>query len=192
MASPTNAQPPLNKIHFPEIPHSFIYNCKFLSWADILWAYEKNLVNLGFLIGYADHHVSSGLYDPLEFEIILQSALDTEIIENLSKSLAKKEGDKKLSKSKEKWIFIALKWIFENKTTYTDPLGEVESIYEDFDYPLEIESFVRYMPPANDYNPKKHNTTENIKKLFQNWSDYLERKSSALENLDNQQKNQNI
>ena len=39
---------------------------------------------------------------------------------------------------------------------------EVEVIYADFDYPYEIESFIKYMPPSDGYDPSTHSQIENI------------------------------
>lgn len=58
---------------------------------------------------------------------------------------------------------------FRKQNSLHRPLSEVELIYEDFDYSLEIKSFVRYMPPANDYDPNNHSATENIKNFFRSW-----------------------
>ncbi|ENW7688323.1 DUF2247 family protein, partial [Neisseria gonorrhoeae] len=43
----------------------------------------------------------------------------------------------------------------------------------DFDYPEEIESFVRYMPPKDGYIPSNHSYEENIARLYSHWEHYL-------------------
>ncbi|HFC6348968.1 TPA: DUF2247 family protein, partial [Neisseria lactamica] len=45
--------------------------------------------------------------------------------------------------------------------------------YADFDYPEEIESFVRYMPPKDGYIPSAHSNEENIARLYVHWERYL-------------------
>ena len=51
---------------------------------------------------------------------------------------------------------------------------EDERIYADFDYPSELESFVRYMPVTDKYNPKAHSATENHARLMSKWKAFLE------------------
>ncbi|GGY20439.1 DUF2247 family protein [Paludibacterium paludis] len=53
-------------------------------------------------------------------------------------------------------------------------IGEVETIYAEFDYPSEIENFVRYMPVTDGYEPSLHSKAENEKRLFENWKKYLD------------------
>ncbi|WP_416172281.1 DUF2247 family protein [Actimicrobium sp. CCC2.4] len=50
----------------------------------------------------------------------------------------------------------------------------MEKIYADFNYPHEIEHFVRYMPVSGDYDPAQHTINENIIRLFYNWRIYLD------------------
>ena len=54
----------------------------------------------------------------------------------------------------ESWLYAILTWVYEHRDKLPDPLGIVEELYADFDYPPEISSFVRYMPPSDNYEPK--------------------------------------
>lgn len=51
----------------------------------------------------------------------------------------------------------------------------MESIYTDFDYPAEMDSFIKYMPPTDGYDPSLNSYTENINRLMKNWENYLQR-----------------
>ncbi len=79
-------------------------------------------------------------------------------IESLLKKIVKVDH----GYSTEKWLYIILLDLFNKRKELDDPLGRVEEIYENFDYPEEIESFVRYMPVSDDYDPSKHTNDENI------------------------------
>ena len=76
--------------------------------------------------------------------------------------------------SKRKWLYLNLLWLFENKSNIGDPLGAVEEVYANFDYPPEIAGFVRYMPPADGYDPSVHGSDENQTRMFDAWSEFLE------------------
>lgn len=47
---------------------------------------------------------------------------------------------------KEKWLYLILKWLYKNRSKYKDPLAIVEELYEEFEYPEDMKTFVRYMP----------------------------------------------
>ncbi|MNL84591.1 hypothetical protein D3C87_2126040 [compost metagenome] len=68
-------------------------------------------------------------------------------------------------------MFLLLNWVFEHREQFTDPLGMIETIYADFDYPEEITSFVRYMPTQH---PLSNLMDLNIERLYHNWKMYLE------------------
>ena len=38
-----------------------------------------------------------------------------------------------------------------------------EEVYADFDYPEDMNSFIKYMPVSDDYNPSLHTEEENLK-----------------------------
>ncbi|TLG90648.1 DUF2247 family protein [Pseudomonas edaphica] len=167
-------------MYFSMIPYSFIYNCVFLCWRDVLWGYEHKLVGWEFVVGMADFHVSNGSTKPLEVDLICLNDFDIQEIESGLYSLAGCEENLSVVDSKTKWLFIVLKWLFENKDAVADPLEMVELIYEDFDFFPEIESFVRYMPPTDGYKPEEHSLQQNLERLFCNWHDFLEKTDSLL------------
>lgn len=72
-----------------------------------------------------------------------------------------------------KWLVASLANLYANRHLTEDPLGEVERIYADFDYPESMKSFVRYMPVAGEYNPDKHSHEQNVERLFENWRRFL-------------------
>ncbi|MEN5095206.1 DUF2247 family protein [Pseudomonas protegens] len=167
-------------MYFPEIPNSFIYSCTFLCWRDVLWGYQRKLIGWEFVVEIADFYVSNGSVNSLEVDLICFGKLDIQEIESTLYSLAEHEDESLGLESQKKWLFIALKWLFENKDNVADPLGVVELIYEDFDFPFEIESFVRYMPPQDGYKPGEHSSQQNIERLFCNWQSYLEGAAEAF------------
>ncbi|WMD22483.1 DUF2247 family protein [Achromobacter seleniivolatilans] len=161
-------------MYFPVIPNSFICNYLDLCWRDVVWGYERKLVDWSFIVDLAAFYVSRGSVNPLEVDLICLGELDVVEIEGKLCALADHEGERDDLNSQKKWLFIALKWLFENKDDIADPLEIVELIYEDFDFPEEVENFVRYMPPQDGYRPGEHSAKENMERLFSNWNSYLE------------------
>ena len=130
------------------IPLSFSMNTLPLGWSDIAWAYHKHILAWKDVVKYADQKVLSGDFNDKEAAISLFGKENTEDIVQAADTLAEQSGgDTEIAK--RKWLFISLSWLFSNKDTIDDPLALVEDIYEDFDYPPEIQAFVRYMPPTD-------------------------------------------
>lgn len=75
--------------------------------------------------------------------------------------------------SMRKWAYLELKAAYEVRDRLSDPLGVVEEIYADFDYPESVASFVRYMPP-----PAGSPTGEDA--LYSRWASYLVREKFEL------------
>ena len=61
-----------------------------------------------------------------------------------------------------KWLLALLAELYARRDSIADPLGDVEMIYADFDYPECMESFVRYMPVTDGYDPAEHTYEQNI------------------------------
>ncbi len=120
-------------------------------------------------MAYAQKLVSSGETDG---SIICLSLITKSNLFELSLALEKLASNME-DYYPEKWLYIILNDVFHRKHEFEDPLGEVEKIYADFDYPEEIESFVRYMPPTDGYIPAEHSLEENISRLYANWEKFL-------------------
>lgn len=73
-------------------------------------------------------------------------------------------------RTKDKFLYVLLAWLFENKERYEDPLRAVELIYDDFDFPESIVSFVRYKPTTQ---PLLATIEANIERLYSNWNNFL-------------------
>ncbi|AAO56692.1 conserved hypothetical protein [Pseudomonas syringae pv. tomato str. DC3000] len=168
-------------MHFPMVPDLFIYDCVFLCWRDTLWGYERGLVGWDFVVGLANFSVSKGASHPWELELIFLGEFEVQEVEKKLRSLAEQEDERLGLDSQKKWLFIALKWLFENKNNIDDPLGVVELIYEDFGFPFEIEGFVRYMPSQDGYKPEENTSQQNIERIFCNWQSYLKRMAGVFE-----------
>lgn len=167
-------------MYFPPVPFVYMYGQEFIFWKDVLWAYQVGLVNQDFVVGLADKHLISGSYCDLELDLALMD--NVRDIEESLISLASEEDCGLITMdSKSKWIFVAIKWIFENRECVQDPLGEVERVYADFDYPGELEGLVRYMPCSDGYRPEDHSSAENQERLYHLWGAYVKNTELALQ-----------
>ena len=96
----------------------------------------------------------------------------------LANVLANSERIKSKEEIKSKWLFIVLRWLYENMNSVQDPFREVEIVYADFEYPAEIEGFVGFMPPSDGWRPQDHSPKENRERMIRLWRSYLENKQA--------------
>ncbi|MFH3829085.1 DUF2247 family protein [Acinetobacter nosocomialis] len=155
------------------VPADFINEKVTLSWCDIKWGYENNLITCELPIKKAENIVLTEIYTKAELELsfLIPSESD-DIVPFLNELCSETKED---SIIREKWLYILLSWLWINRESFEDTLDEVESIYTDFDYPAEIESFIKYIPPTDGYDPSIHSHTENINHLMSNWEKYLQK-----------------
>jgi len=155
------------------IPSSFVRKHLNLSWKDALWGYEHQMIGWPSIVDLAMDRLCAGSNDTLEIELSGLNKMEVQQIGELLRKLADTKCDGNKEISQRKWLYLILAWLFENKTNVPDPLGQIETIYADFDYPVEVESFVRYMPVTDGYNPSLHSKDENEIRLYENWQKYL-------------------
>lgn len=155
------------------IPYSFVRSCVELSWCDAFWGYEHQLIEWPAIVDLATERLSAGSNDVLEIELASLTKMETYQVGDLLRTLASNSPEEDGVLAQRKWLYLLLAWLFENKESVPDSLGEVEIIYADFDYPPEIESFVRYMPVTDTYDPRAHTKDENENRLFGKWRKYL-------------------
>lgn len=162
------------------IPYSFVRERLRLSWRDALWGYEHQMIGWSAIVDLAIERLSAGSNDPLETELAGLTKMETYQVGDLVRKLASASPEDDGVFAQRKWLYLLLAWLFENKASVSDPLREVETVYANFDYPYEIESFVRYMPVTDGYDPSVHTKDENENRLFGNWRKYLDAAESEL------------
>lgn len=120
-----------------------VFRFSVVTWSDVRFGLERQLSKPEFAIAFASDLLEDDGSDA-ETLAIASSRRD-ESIGDAVNALARKEAED-LSALRERWLYLVLAWIFENRYNIDDPLGEVESVYSDLEYPDEISTFVRYMP----------------------------------------------
>lgn len=137
----------------------------WLSWRDIKYGLEHGFLSATGVVEFAVNSLVAESSAEL-YELACLSGNDFEEIQRCLDSLeAKNLGD--VEYLEEVWIFLILLWIFMNRETYKDPLGVLEELYADFDYPQIMTRLIRYMPAADNF-------LEGEEQLFKNWSNMLD------------------
>ncbi|EGO64878.1 DUF2247 family protein [Acetonema longum] len=153
-----------------ELKYDFVSKRVQLTWKDILYAINRKLLPSDSAIEHATVKVSQG-EEYNQTLLDLASLYKGESVQPYLDELARLDSGQDDTILNEKWLYLVLDWVFENKDNYADPLGIVEQIYADFDYPEVIASFVRYMPSDE---PPLGTLELNEARLYEKWKDYLD------------------
>jgi hypothetical protein len=154
------------------IPPEFAIGRVYLTWKDISWAYHEGFITWRGVTEHAANLVVKGNVDPDVRELATIGKEQIWRMADLLDGLATRENGR-LEDTKEKWLFLCLEWIYQNRNEYENPFSMVDAIYADFDYPSLIEPFVSYMPPSDGYDASQFSKQENIKRLTKKWDEFL-------------------
>lgn len=169
------------------ISSAFVVAHAGMTWSDILHGYDRQYVGWTCPVEMAKRRVGQGIANAVERELAAVEKSNAFRAGELLRELASVERDRTPTSSSEKWLYLSLAWIYENRDAFVDPLAHVETVYADFDYPEQIESFVRYMPPTDGFDPSQHTAEECIDRLLENWTRYLAQ-SRVLESRESEDK----
>lgn len=137
----------------------------WLSWGEIKYGLDRGFLTPAGVVEYAVKRLSAGS-SAEQYELACLTGDDANDVWECVARLAVKDvqGDRR---SEEAWIFLVFLWVFINKDAYQDPLGVVEELYANFDYPESVAPIVRYMPAVDS-------ALEGEDQLYRNWSNMLE------------------
>jgi hypothetical protein len=144
-----------------------------LTWAEIEYGYSHQLIGWRTVVDIAASKLAEGSNDPIEIELAGVGKDTDWKIDSLIQRLAEKEPPKAESELAGAWLFVSLKWLYENKMNFPNPLREVEELYADYGYPSTISQFVGFLPPTDGYQPELHTREENEERLYNLWANYL-------------------
>lgn len=158
------------------IPHSFIRSRVRLTWRDIIFGMEQDLIDPSAPVDFALEQLARE-NEPAPALVELAGLGKAEPSKPLVESLASSERGETTEEARSKWLFLVLAWVLDHREQYADPLRAVEEIYADFGYPAEIASFVRYMPSdAPDLGSREKNEA----RLFARWRAYLDERQAVF------------
>ncbi len=126
------------------LPSTFIIKHQNLSWDDLGFALQNEIVSGKTIVDYAMMKVSSSKYTDDDFELAACNPDDTHLVTDKLRFLLSDTND--IEKTTKKWLYLCLLYLYKNKVNFDDPLQVIESIYSDFNYPEEIKHLIRYMP----------------------------------------------
>ncbi len=157
-----------------ELDHDFIRRTALtLDGEDLRLGVSLGLISPPTAIRLAADAVTSGSADPTLLVLAQIERDDIAAVRDALRATDPDEADLFPPHSVRKWTYLELKAAYEMRDRLHDPLGFVEEIYADFDYPALVAAFVRYMPP-----PPGAPFGEEA--LYDRWSRYLADEAAEL------------
>lgn len=120
-----------------------------LSGEDLRLGVSLGLLSPPAAIVVAADAVQRGASDPTLLELAELERDDVVAVRAVLRALDPEEAELFPPESVRKWTYLELKAAYEIRDRLKDPLGVVEQIYADFDYPAAVAGFVRIHAPAS-------------------------------------------
>ncbi len=158
------------------IPYGFIRARVRMDWRDVRFGLVNELLDPGAPVELAVDLVLELPAPPAALCDLAGARKDEPALE-LVEQLADLEPGRPESDIRDLWLYLVLAWIYEHRDEFPDPLGTVEVVHADFDYPEQIATFVRYQP-GDDW-PDLGSREANQRRLFERWKRYLDEAARA-------------
>jgi hypothetical protein len=159
------------------IPPAFIRERARLTWREILFGIENELLAPGAAVDFAGDDLAHD--NPPEALVELADLSNGEPTRALVEQLANAAREQEEEEIRSKWLYLVLAWIFDHKESFPDPLQTVEEVYADFGYPERVADLVRYMPTDE---PDLGSRELNERRLYEKWKRYLDDEGAKLGN----------
>jgi hypothetical protein len=150
------------------VPYEFIRDRTLLNWREVHFGLVHELLDPA-AVGALARDQASKLPDTTLLEIF--QAVSPSQRMQLVKRLADDEPQASEQRTRGKWLFLVLAWLYVERERQPDALQRVEEVFADFGYPAEVAPFVRYMPMAG---PDLGSQAANEQRLLNRWKMYID------------------
>lgn len=154
----------------PRIPYSYIEPRTTLTWREVAYGLENELLAKDGPVELAVVHVGL-LKNPPPDILDLAWGPNEFDVRDIVKTLANRENEEPEENIQRKWLYLVLSWFYDHRDSLDDPLEQVEMTYSGFGYPKRIAGLIRYMPTKE---PTLGSATANTHRLFEKWASYLD------------------
>jgi len=128
-----------------ELPASFVIEHGFPTSAELAYGFSEGFLSRYGVVGVASAKLEAGVQlSAVEERVALLLSDEYGLVDELMDDL--RVSSEPWERRARFWLLLVLAWVLERQDEFEDPLGVVEMLYSDFDYPREIEGLVRFMP----------------------------------------------
>lgn len=145
-------------------------------WNDIYYGISNNYLHLKCVSEYAIMCLESFPQDETKLLELAWKSDDKEYLLETIKSISC--IDNKMSE--DKWKYCIVKDLVENCCDKDKLFLKLDELYASFNYPVDMEEFVSYMPVKDNYDPSQNTQDENMNRLLEKVEIFLEKKKNVL------------
>jgi len=128
------------------LPFTFVDSHVHLLPAELAAGYRLGYVDEWTVVKLAERVFAAGNCQVSAIEEL--ALLLSDDLDRVPALVAEVETETNMTDAEERrvWLFLVLQWVYEHREISADPMGDLEKVYADFDYPQEMEPFVPFMP----------------------------------------------
>ena len=145
-----------------------------MSPEDLEFGFNRGLIEAGDVVEVATEELRRGSADPIILELACLTKTDVGRVNEVLELTADPLRIHDPRESARKWLFLELQELYLLRDRIDDPLGVIEEIYAEFDYPSVMASFVRYMPADEGH-------AVGAAAIVARWGAYLRDEHAALQ-----------
>lgn len=136
----------MNSESIRPLPFSFVDSHVHLLPAELAAGYRLGYLDEWTVVKLAERVFAAGNCQVAAVEEL--ALLLSDDLDRVPALVAEVEADTNRTRAEERrvWLFLVLQWVYEHREISADPMGDLEKVYADFDYPQEMEPFVPFLP----------------------------------------------
>jgi len=160
------------KISFP---YEYAMNVAVLNWHDVLFAIDQGFIDHRSAIEHAQIALEGDNYPQAVLDLACidaDEAVFPHSIRPYIDELADIVDEERKLESKDKIMYILLRWVYEHKMDYDSPLDISTIICDNFGFPESITYFAWRFSPMRE--PDLGSPEKNIARVFDYWRQFLE------------------
>lgn len=149
-----------------------------LDWAIVYYGINNEILNIDIAQEFAcrklehDEQMSEE-----ELELSWNSNNRLDVLELIEKILDIQGNiDESIEKAKDKIRIAIIIYLRDTEKDAIRLLEQINIIYADFGYPVDMEKFISYMPNNDEYTPSNHTFKDNRKYLLSKLDNFIDEK----------------
>lgn len=142
-------------------------SCVRWQWQDLLFGLDNGIINSKDVIYYATELVKNDNSIMTEDIIALASLGFQDDAYPILKKILVVEHDSYAEETRDKWIFVVLRWLYSIRESHVDIPNALEDIYEVFGYPQQIADFCQFTAHLGDFQ-------KNRVEIYKAWKKFIE------------------
>lgn len=148
-----------------------------MNWGDVYWGIKEYLLDIKSVSKFAEEFIMNNSQTSIDeiYELAWETDDRETVLDLINRILKKLPAQDNQSNEiiKRRWRYCIVKTLREGEINNSVLLDKIEIVYADFDYPVEMSGFIKYMPPDDDYNPSNYSIEENEQRMINKIDDFI-------------------